>query len=48
MTDDEARQKMTELARSFPCLRNAWGVSPFETEELNRWAASGLSPAEQG
>ena len=47
MTDDEARERMTELARSFPCLRNAWGVSPFQPEELNRWAASGLSHGER-
>lgn len=36
MNDDEIREKMTELAQSFPCLRNAWGVSPFMPEELNR------------
>lgn len=47
MTNDEARQKMTELAQSFPCLRRAWGVSPFEPEELNRWAASGVSHGER-
>lgn len=46
MDDDELREKMTELARSFPCLRNAWGVSPFDPEELNRWAASGVSHGE--
>ena len=38
MEDEELREKMTELAETFPCLRGAPGVSPFEPEELNRWA----------
>lgn len=43
MDDEELRDRMTALAQSFPCLMNAWGIEPFEPEELNRWAASGLS-----
>ncbi len=46
MSGDEVRERMTELAPSFPCLRKARGVDPFETEELNRWAASGVSHRE--
>ena len=38
MDDDERNERMTELARSFPCLRNAPGVCPWEPTELNRWA----------
>lgn len=47
MSDDDLRDRMTELTRSFPCLRRAWGVEPFEPEELNRWAASGASQGER-
>lgn len=38
---------MRKLAESFQCLRKAWRVSPFEPEELNRWAASGVSLGER-
>jgi hypothetical protein len=41
MNDEEQRDHMIELARSFPCLRGAPGVDPFEPEELNCWAAGG-------
>ncbi len=40
MNDDERCDKMTSLAETFPCLRGAPGVSPWEPTELNRWAAS--------
>ncbi len=45
MDTDELRERMTGLARSFPCLRGAPGVAPFEPEELNRWA---VGPASHG
>ena len=47
MNDDEQRERMTKLARSFPCLRGARGVDPFEPEELNRWAVGGASHGER-
>ncbi len=47
MTDEERRERMTELAQSFPCLRDAWGIEPFEPGELNRWASSGVSHGER-
>ncbi len=46
MDEDETRERMTELAESFPCLRDARGVNPFEPEELNRWAAGPASHGE--
>ena len=45
MDDDELAAKMTALARSFPCLRGAPGVSPWGPTELNRWACG---PASHG
>lgn len=47
MNDDEQRDRMTELAKTFPCLRGAPGVSPFEPEELNRWAVGAASHGER-
>jgi hypothetical protein len=47
MTDEEQRDRMTELAKSFPCLCGARGVDPFEPEELNRWAAGAASHGER-
>jgi hypothetical protein len=31
--------EMSELAESFPTLRNRPGVSPWDPESLDRWAA---------
>ena len=45
MDDDELAAKMTAIARTFPCLRGAPGVSPWEPTELNRWACG---PASHG
>ena len=47
MTDDELRERMTELARSFPCLEHAPGVSPWTPEHLDRWAAGVASHGER-
>ncbi|WP_165074828.1 hypothetical protein [Paludisphaera rhizosphaerae] len=47
MNDEASRMEMTKLAQGFPCLRHAWGVEPFTPEELNRWAASGVSHGER-
>src|SRR4051794_33787856 len=41
------RRRMTELARSFPCLANAPGVDPFRPEDLDRWAAGPASSGER-
>jgi hypothetical protein len=38
MNDDEARQKMTALARTFPSMRNALGVDPWNPLHLQTWA----------
>lgn len=46
MNDDTTRRRMSELAESFSCARRAWGVNPFEPEELSRWAASGVAHGE--
>jgi hypothetical protein len=48
-TPDELRttKKMTELAQSFPCLRGAPGIDPFDAQELDRWAAAPVSHGEQ-
>lgn len=45
--DEELSERMSELAWSFPCLRNAPGVSPFRPEGLDRWAASVASHGER-
>jgi hypothetical protein len=47
MDEDERRERMTELARSFPTLRTAPGVDPWEPTELNRWAVGPRSPGER-
>lgn len=33
-----AHEKLTDLARSFPTLEDADGVSPFDAEALDAWA----------
>lgn len=38
---------MTELARSFPCLKNAPGVDPWDPAALDRWAAGPASHGER-
>ncbi|MDG3008453.1 hypothetical protein [Paludisphaera mucosa] len=47
MNEERRRDRMTELAKSFPCLRDATGVSPWEPTELDRWAVSGVSHGER-
>src|SRR4051812_8026932 len=47
METEELRERMTDLAESFPCLQGARGVNPFEPEELNRWAVGGASHGER-
>lgn len=39
-------RRMTELARSFPSLRHAPGVDPFDVEPLDCWAAGKASHGE--
>ena len=47
MDPDRLAERMTELAESFPCLRGARGVNPFDPGELNRWAAGPASHGER-
>lgn len=47
MDPTETAARMTELAETFPCLRNAPGVSPWEPGELNRWATGPASHGER-
>jgi hypothetical protein len=47
MNADPTRSRMTQLALTFPCLRGAPGVDPFEPGELDRWAAGGASHGER-
>lgn len=47
MDPADLSERMTELARTFPCLRNAPGVSPWEPTELNRWACGPASHGER-
>lgn len=47
MDDEELRERMTELARTFPYLGRAWGEAPLQPDELNRWAASIVSTGER-
>lgn len=39
----DTRRRMTSLATSFPTLRNADGVYPFDARRLSRWCRT--SPA---
>jgi hypothetical protein len=47
--DDHTRRRvrMTLLAETFPTLKNAPGVDPWEPHELNRWALGPRSPGER-
>lgn len=45
MESEDLAQTMTTFARTFPCLRGAPGVSPWEPIELDRWA---VGPASHG
>jgi len=47
MDSEHLAEKMTDLAKSFPCLRGAPGVSPGEPTELNRWACGPASHGER-
>lgn len=47
MDDERARERMSDLARSFPCLREAPGVEPFDAKALDRWAAGPVSHGER-
>jgi hypothetical protein len=43
MDDDlyPMERRIKRLAESFPCLRNAPGISSWHAERLDKWAASG-------
>ena len=47
MNDEEPRDRMTELVKSFPCIRGAPGVDPFEPKPLDRRAAGVASHGER-
>jgi hypothetical protein len=47
MDDELQLEVMTKLATSFPCLKKAPGVSPFQPEHLDRWAVSVASHGER-
>jgi hypothetical protein len=47
MDEERARLRMTDLAYTFPCLREAPGVDPFDPKELDRWAAGPVSHGER-
>lgn len=47
MDDDTLKQKMTELAQTFPSMRGARGIDPFDPQVLNRWASGGASHGER-
>ena len=38
---------MTALAQCFPCVRGVLGVSPWDAEEFDRWAAGPTSHGEK-
>jgi hypothetical protein len=44
-TPDELKtsKRMSKLAESFPCLRDAHGVNPFDAKALDRWATDPTS-----
>lgn len=41
MENDENNVRMTLLAESFPSMRNAPGIDPFNPDKLDRWASVG-------
>jgi hypothetical protein len=45
--DEQRRERMTELAWTFPSMRGAPGVNPWIPEELNRWALRAVSHGER-
>ena len=48
MDDEErTRPKMTAFARTFPTMRNADGVDPWDAERLEAWAKGPLSHGER-
>jgi hypothetical protein len=44
--DLRADRRMAELAQSFPCLRDASGVSPWNAAIFDRWASGPVSHSE--
>ena len=42
-----AERRMTKLAESFPCLRDAPGILPWDAVKLDRWAAAVASHGER-
>jgi hypothetical protein len=40
---DRSETRIAQLARAFPCLRNAPGIEPWDANRLDDWAGSGGS-----
>jgi hypothetical protein len=47
MNPDEIDTRMTTLARTFPSMRNASGIDPWDAEKLEAWAKGLLSHGER-
>jgi hypothetical protein len=47
MDDDKRRQKMTAFARTFPSIRNAAGVEPWDALKLDAWVSGPSSHGER-
>lgn len=39
--------QMTKFARTFPCLRKAAGIEPWDSLALDRWACGPISDGER-
>jgi hypothetical protein len=47
MTDEKTHKKMTAFARTFPSMRHALGIDPWDAEELASWSKGPLSHGER-
>jgi hypothetical protein len=47
MNESRSKQKMSDFALSFPCLRRADGVSPWDALRLDEWATDSRSHGER-
>lgn len=47
MNESQAKQKISALAMSFPSLRRADGVNPWDADRLDEWGAGPRSHGER-
>ena len=47
MTDEKTHKKMTAFARTFPSMRDAAGVGPWDALELDSWGSGPRSHGER-